>query len=121
MPWLLSLAVDGASTALIARGGAAAAAAAAARSPALAHTPTAAAYAAAEAGWTADEAAELSRRRALLFLYAARPPAYSSVVAPSLARTARALGRVPLIGGLAGKLVELADGFTSYYTYTAGS
>ena len=114
-PWLLSLAVDAASAALIRRGGAAAAAAA------RAGPPGAAAHRAAAFGWSDAEAGELARRRALLALYLVRRPAYDAATAPALARVARALARVPLAGTLAARGLDLINGVTSYYSYTAGS
>lgn len=125
-PWLISLAVDALSAALLRAGSARCRAAAGEASARLAAAgaPAAARAAAASAealDWSRDERAELARRRALLALYLVREPAFASGVGPVLDGGERVLGRVPLLGLLASRGADIVRGVTGYYTYTSGS
>ncbi|CAD7697186.1 unnamed protein product [Ostreobium quekettii] len=71
--------------------------------------------------WGPAEARELRRRKMLLLLYLLRSPFFDLVTGRVVRGTGRVFGRLPLVGCLAGKAVELLLGAQQYYSYTSGS
>ncbi|ONK79882.1 uncharacterized protein A4U43_C01F11370 [Asparagus officinalis] len=64
---------------------------------------------------------ELKRRKLLWALYVMRDPFFTKYTKHRLEKTDTYLSRVPVIGFLTGKLVELVIGAQTRYTYTSGS
>jgi hypothetical protein len=122
-PWTLSLAIELGSNRLTAAGAAAShrAAADAARSPAVAGTALAALYGMQGIQWRREEMDEMTRRKLQLMLGLLRDPFFSRVTGPAVERWEKRLERVPLIGRISNKVVELLMGIQKYYTYTSGS
>jgi hypothetical protein len=122
-PWTLSLALELGSTRLTAAGAAASqrAAAEAARSPAVAGTALAALYGMQGIQWRREELDEMTRRKLQLMLGLLRDPFFSNFTGPAVERWEKRLDRLPLIGRISNKVVELLLGIQKYYTYTSGS
>ncbi|KAJ9539468.1 hypothetical protein OSB04_032201 [Centaurea solstitialis] len=64
---------------------------------------------------------ELRRRKLLLALYLMRDPCFGKYTRQRLESTEKTLEHVPVVGFLAGKLIELLVGAQTRYTYTSGS
>nr|XP_011469102.1 PREDICTED: peroxisome biogenesis protein 16 [Fragaria vesca subsp. vesca]XP_011469103.1 PREDICTED: peroxisome biogenesis protein 16 [Fragaria vesca subsp. vesca] len=64
---------------------------------------------------------EVKRRKLLWALYLMRDPFFSKYTRGRLERTEDMLGHIPVVGFLAGKLVELLSGAQTRYTYMSGS
>ncbi|XP_009420800.2 peroxisome biogenesis protein 16 [Musa acuminata AAA Group] len=64
---------------------------------------------------------ELRRRKLVWALYIMRDPFFSQYTKHHLEKTDRYLSRIPLVGFLTAKLVELIVGAQTRYTYTSGS
>ncbi|KVH89152.1 Peroxisome membrane protein, Pex16 [Cynara cardunculus var. scolymus] len=64
---------------------------------------------------------ELRRRKLLLALYLMRDPCFGKYTRQRLESTEKTLEHVPVVGFLAGKLIELLVGVQTRYTYTSGS
>ncbi|KAH7624487.1 hypothetical protein Ndes2526B_g00686 [Nannochloris sp. 'desiccata'] len=122
-PWTLSLALELGSNRLTAAGAVAShrAAAEAARSPAVAGTALAALYGMQGIQWRREELDEITRRKLQLMLGLLRDPFFSRVTGPAVEQWGKRLDRVPLIGRISNKVVELLLGIQKYYTYTSGS
>ena len=122
-PWALSLALELGSARLTAAGAAAShrAAADAARSPAVAGTALAALYGMQGIQWRREELDEITRRKLQLLFALLRDPFFARVTGPAVERWEKRLDRVPLIGRLSNKAVELLLGVQKYYSYTSGS
>lgn len=122
-PWSLSLALELGSNRLTAAGAAAShkAAIEAARSPAVAGTSLAALYGMQGIQWRREELDEITRRKLQLLLGLLRDPFFSRVTGPAVERWEKRLDRVPVIGSISNKIVELLLGIQKYYTYTSGS
>jgi hypothetical protein len=122
-PWTLSVALEVGSARLTAAGAAAShkAAADAARSPAVAGTALAALYGMQGIQWRREELDEITRRKLQLMLGLLRDPFFSRVTGPAVDRWEKRLDRLPVIGRISNKIVELLLGIQKYYTYTSGS
>ncbi|OMO78693.1 Peroxisome membrane protein, Pex16 [Corchorus capsularis] len=70
---------------------------------------------------SASEKDEVKRRKLLWALYLMREPFFEKYTRRKLESTEKILEPVPLIGTLAGKIVELVVGAQSRYTYMSGS
>jgi peroxin-16 len=64
------------------------------------------------------ERAELRRRRASMAYYLMRSPVFDRVTAPALRGAGRVLRPVPLVGGLYGKAVAIAEDVNDHFAYT---
>jgi Peroxisomal membrane protein (Pex16) len=122
-PWTLSLALEVGSNRLTAAGAAAShrAAAEAARSSAVSGTALAALYGMQGIQWRREELDEITRRKLQLLLGLLRDPFFSTITGPAVERWEKRLQRVPVVGRLSSKVVELLLGIQKYYTYTSGS
>ncbi|KAH7415341.1 hypothetical protein KP509_14G038600 [Ceratopteris richardii] len=74
-----------------------------------------------QASFSADEIQEIKRRQFLLLLYLVRDPFFYKHTRRWLGSFERVLKPVPLIGLLAGKLLEFSVGIQGRYCYTSGS
>ncbi|XP_074564291.1 LOW QUALITY PROTEIN: peroxisome biogenesis protein 16 [Curcuma longa] len=70
---------------------------------------------------SSSEKDEMKRRKLVWALYIMRDPFFSKYTKHRLEKTDKYLSRVPLIGFLTAKLVELIVGAQTRYTYTSGS
>eukprot|EP00850_Spirogloea_muscicola_P016085 SM000128S26218 [mRNA] locus=s128:106389:108151:- [translate_table: standard] len=111
-PWLLSLAVDLASLALLERAAVTTTAASAPVLPGRLALPGAA---------TSPQKEEVRRRRMLLLLYLFRTPCFDAVARRPLESVERSLKPIPLVGLLAERAMELLLGVQQFYFYTSGS
>ena len=71
-----------------------------------------------EARLSPGERRELRRRRASIVYYLMRSPVFDRVTAPALRGVGRALRPVPLVGGLYGKAVAIAEDVNDHFAYT---
>ena len=68
-----------------------------------------------------QERSELARRKLNWGYYLLRSPAFEAVTKPPLMLMLRGIGRVPLVGGLSEKAMEILLGVQGYYFYLAAS
>ena len=68
--------------------------------------------------YTERERDELLRRKLVLAMYLLRSPLFELGARPTLEMLARALTRLPLVGGIAPRGSELLIGMQQYFSYT---
>ena len=71
-----------------------------------------------EALLSPGEKHELHRRRASMAYYLMRSPVFETVTAPALRGAGRVMRPVPLLGGLYGKAVAIAEDVNDHFAYT---
>lgn len=64
---------------------------------------------------------EIQRRRGLLLLYLLRPPAFHALLEPLVQLLRRVLARVPVLGSMAGVLLDMLLTLGRYYFYHSGT
>lgn len=122
-PWLLALGMDLASQQLSLGGARLSqrAAEAAAYSPAARNTSLALLFSLQALRWGHTERDELARRRVQLAWVLLRDPLFGRYVQPALEAWARAASRVPLLGGLSARAVEILVGWQQYFSFSCSS
>lgn len=70
--------------------------------------------------WTPVEEKEMKRRKTMFLMYLMRSPVFE-IAKPGLETVNSAISYIPVIGGLAGKALELLYGVQRYYVYTSGT
>lgn len=67
--------------------------------------------------WDGEEERELAARRLRLAVYLLRDPLFSRYTQAALDGWVRGTARLPLLGWLSGRAVEILVGAQRYYTY----
>ena len=71
-----------------------------------------------EREFSPNERVEMARRRAFLLYYLMRSPVFDKLTLSVLDGVGMALRPVPLVGGLYGKAVDIAEDVNDFFTYT---
>jgi peroxin-16 len=123
IPWSISLSLEIASSRLTSTGAKASqnAAKQASCDPALTGTALSVLFAMQGIHWRRDEADELTRRKLLMLFSLLRDPFFARFTRPAIKRWQGRITKLPLLGGIFDKALEVLVGLQKYYTYTAAS
>lgn len=123
IPWSVSLSLEMASSRLTYMGAKTSqnAARQASCEPAIAGTALSVLYAMQGIHWRRDEVDELTRRKLLVLFSLLRDPFFARFTSPAIKRWQGRVTKLPLLGGIFDKALEVLVGLQKYYTYTAAS